>query len=60
MQQHQFELPVDCNDDVEMFPASPHDSDVLPKAGELCNETLWYKEVSKKSTDNSFKSDLAY
>ena len=29
---HQFELPVDCNDDVEMFPASPHDRDVMPKA----------------------------
>ena len=32
--QHQFELPVDCNDDVEMFsmPAPPHDRDVIPKA----------------------------
>ena len=28
--QHQFELPVDCNDDVE-FPASPQDRDVMPK-----------------------------
>ena len=27
---YQFELPVDCND-VEMFPASPHDRDVMPK-----------------------------
>ena len=27
--QHQFELPVDCNDDVEMFPASPQDRDVM-------------------------------
>ena len=33
MQHHQFEIPVDCNDDVEMFsmPASPHDRDVMPK-----------------------------
>ena len=30
--QHQFELPVDCKDYVEMFPASPHDRDVMPKA----------------------------
>ena len=32
--QHQFEFPVDCNDDVEMFsmPASPHDRDNMPKA----------------------------
>ena len=29
---HQFELPVDCKDDVEMFPPSPHDRDVMPKA----------------------------
>ena len=28
---HQFELSVDCNDDVEMFPDSPHDKDVMPK-----------------------------
>ena len=27
---HQFEFPVDCID-VEMFPASPHDRDVMPK-----------------------------
>ena len=33
LQHHQFETPVDCKDDVEMFsrPASPHDSDVMPK-----------------------------
>ena len=32
--QHQFELPVDCNDDVEMFsmPVSPHDRDLMHKA----------------------------
>ena len=32
--QHQFELPVDCKDDMETFsmPASPHDRDVMPKA----------------------------
>ena len=31
--QHQFELPVDYIDDVEMFsmPASPYDKEVLPK-----------------------------
>ena len=34
LQDHQFEIPVDCKDDVEMFSmsASPHDMDVLPKA----------------------------
>ena len=32
LQHHQFELPVDCNDDVEMFPAPPHDRDVMHKA----------------------------
>ena len=32
LQHHQFELPVDCDDDVEMFPASPHDRDIMPKA----------------------------
>ena len=34
LQHHQFEIPVDCKDDVEMFSmsASPHDIDVLPKA----------------------------
>ena len=33
LQHHQFEIPVDCKDDVEMFsmPASPHDRDVMPK-----------------------------
>ena len=33
LQHHQFEIPVDCNDDVEMFsmPASPHDREVMPK-----------------------------
>ena len=32
--QQQFELPVDCKDDVETFsmPASSHDRDVMPKA----------------------------
>ena len=32
--QHQFELPVDCSDDVEVFsmPATPHDRNVMPKA----------------------------
>ena len=32
LQHHQFELPVDCKDDVEMFPGPPHDRDVMPKA----------------------------
>ena len=32
LQHHQFELPVDCKDDVEMFPASPDDRDVMPRA----------------------------
>ena len=32
LQHHLFELPVDCKDDVEMFPASPHNRDVMPKA----------------------------
>ena len=33
LQHHQFEIPVDCKDDVEMYsmPASPHDRDVMPK-----------------------------
>ena len=33
LQHHQFQIPVDCNDDVEMFsmPASQHDKDVMPK-----------------------------
>ena len=37
LQHHQFEIPVDCKDDVEMFsiPASPHDRDVMPNAREM-------------------------
>ena len=31
LQKDQFELIVDCNDDVEMFPASSHDRDVMHK-----------------------------
>ena len=33
LQHHQFEIPVDWKDDVEMYlmPASPHDRDVMPK-----------------------------
>ena len=33
LQHHQFEILVDCKDDVEMFsmPASLHDRDVMPK-----------------------------
>ena len=33
LQHHQFEIPVDCKDDVEMFsrPDSPHDRDVMHK-----------------------------
>ena len=36
LQHHQFELPVDCNDDVAMYsmPASPHDRVVMHKARE--------------------------
>ena len=34
LQHHPFELPNDCKDDVEMFTASPHDKEVMPKAGE--------------------------
>ena len=32
LQHHQFELPVDCNADMETFPASPHDRDIMLKA----------------------------
>ena len=34
LQHHQFETPVDCTHDVEMYsmPASPHDRDVMHKA----------------------------
>ena len=32
LQHHHFELPVDCKDDAEIFPASPHDRDIKPKA----------------------------
>ena len=59
LQKHQFELPVNCNDDVELFSASPHDSDVLPITRELFNQTLWYKEFSKNSIKKFFKSDVA-
>ena len=40
--QHQFELPVDFNDDVEMFPmpGCPHYRDVMPNNGNGCNGTL--------------------
>ena len=31
LQDHQFELPVDCKDDAEMFPASLHGRDVMRK-----------------------------
>ena len=33
LQNYQFELPVNCKDDVEMLsmPASPHDRDVMHK-----------------------------
>ena len=36
---HQFEIPVECKDDVEMFsmPASPHNKDVMPKTREACD-----------------------
>ena len=30
LQKHQFELPVDCIDDGDTFPASLHDRDVMP------------------------------
>ena len=48
---HQFELPVDCND-VEMFPASPHDRDVMPKTRgvdvtEACGTTSFQKNRPK-------------
>ena len=34
LQHHQFEIPMGCKNDVEMFSmaASPHDRDVMPKA----------------------------
>ena len=32
LQHLQFELPVDCNADMETLPASPLDWDVMPKA----------------------------
>ena len=37
LQHHQFEIPVDCKDDVEMFsmPASPQDRDVMPKTRQM-------------------------
>ena len=48
---HQFELPVDCND-VQMFPASPHDRDVMPKTRgvdvtEACGTTSFQKNRPK-------------
>ena len=48
---HQFELPVDCND-VEIFPASPHDRDVMPKTRgvdvtEACGTTSFQKNRPK-------------
>ena len=34
LKHYQFELPVDCNADMEIFlmPASPHDRDIIPIA----------------------------
>ena len=48
---HQFEHPVDCND-VEMFPASPLDRDVMPKTRgvdetEACGTTSFQKNRPK-------------
>ena len=48
---HQFELPVDCND-VQMFPASPHDRDVISKTRgvdvtEACGTTSFQKNRPK-------------
>ena len=33
LQHQQFQLPLDCHDDVEMFSmtAAPHDRDIMPK-----------------------------
>ena len=55
---HQFELPVDCND-VEMFPASPHDRDGMPKTRgvdvtEACGTTSFQKNRPK------IRSNLAW
>ena len=48
---HQFELPVDCNN-VEMFPSSPHDRDVMPKTRgvdvtDACGTTSFQKKRPK-------------
>ena len=47
LQHHQFEIPVDCKDDVEMFsmPASLHDKDVMHKVRGVCNGTLWDSKI---------------
>ena len=51
LQKHQFELPVDYND-VETFPASPHDTDVMHKTRgvdvtETCGTTIFQKNRPK-------------
>ena len=45
----QFELPVDCNDDVETFPASPHDKDVMPKTQGVTYREPVVQRVFRKS-----------
>ena len=42
LQHHQFEIPVYCEDDVEILsmPACPHDRDVMHKVQGVCNDTL--------------------
>ena len=61
---HQFELPVDCND-VEMFPASPHDRDVMPKSRgvdltETCGTTSFQKNRPKIRSNLTWQTEHVF
>ena len=49
LQHHQFEIPVDCKDDVEMFsmPASPRDWDAMHKVRGVRNGTLSDSKIGR-------------
>ena len=61
---HQFELPVDCND-VEMFPASPRDRDIMPKTRgmdvtETCGTTSFQKIRSKIRSNLTWQTEHVF
>ena len=56
LQQHPLELPIDCKDDVEMFPASPHHSNVMPYARGVMYRPFWYSKISRICNFDMFRN----